>query len=456
MNLEDYTSETESVSETDVYASPNHFSTVSSDLYLRPAFVATTVVRNTFGGTFQKAVPTPRIAEKRRQETKRPKKKRKKTDPGQPDFSGPWYGSSSSSDSSDEQDYKQERESEQLETPQAVEEEESETPITTELYTANDFMLSNINSSEERKTTYPRKLKLTLAGHAKGVTRLRYFPRLGHLLLSCGNDGKIFLWSLGGETSRKVRGYFGHSHAVKDVIFNSNGDKFLSCSYDNTIVLWETATGIILKRLSLSSTPNCAIFNPQNENEIIAGLANRRIEHYDFTSLHSPVQIYDHHLGSINSLTLITKEIFMSTSDDRTVRLWKWHINIPIKIIADPTQHSVPYAAVHPSESYIALQSMDDSIYVIHANGKYRYNKKKSFRGHKVAGYGIEVAFSNHGAYLMSGDARGQVNVWSWKKCDVVQKIRLGDGVISCLAAHPTESNVIAVAGRKGEIYICN
>ncbi|EAZ62910.2 predicted protein [Scheffersomyces stipitis CBS 6054] len=304
----------------------------------------------------------------------------------------------------------------------------------------------------------PKKVIHTFSGHPRGVNKLEFFPKSGHLLLSCGNDGEVRLWDLY-HKFELLRVFHGHSQAVKDVTFNSSGTEFLSCGYDKKVILWDTETGEIKKSLRVKAIPNVLRFNPKNEDEFIVGLSNNDIEHYDLSSLdfHTPVQTYNHHLGAINSLTIIDdNNKFMSTGDDKTVRFWNWQINIPIKFISDPSQHSMPAAAIYPGGSFIALQSMDNSVKVIQGHGKFRFNKKKTFRGHNVAGYGIGLDISPDGKILMSGDAKGCGYFWDWKTCKLVKKLKVCDKPISCIKFHPQESSKVVLAGITGEIYFCD
>ena len=42
---------------------------------------------------------------------------------------------------------------------------------------------------------------------------------------------------------RLFRTFLGHAKAVRDISFNNDGTKFLSCSYDRYIKVWDTETG---------------------------------------------------------------------------------------------------------------------------------------------------------------------------------------------------------------------
>ncbi|KAG5420779.1 hypothetical protein I9W82_002660 [Candida metapsilosis] len=290
--------------------------------------------------------------------------------------------------------------------------------------------------------------------HPKGVNKLQFFPNSGHLLLSCGNDGIIKLWSVY-DSFELLRIYKGHKLAVKDICFNSTGDKFLSCGYDKLVHLWNTETGEVTKTIKTSSIPNVIRFNPNNESEFIIGLSNHKIEHYSLTSIQNPIQVYDHHIGAINDM-LVDDQTFISTSDDKSVRVWHWQINIPIKVISDPSQFSTPSIKKHPNANYIALQSMDNCVKVIHSSGKYKWNKNKVFKGHLVAGYGIEVGFSPDGKIVMSGDSRGYAVFWDWQSKKIVNKLKLSTVPIKCVAFHPLETSKVAIAGTSGDIYYCD
>ena len=102
----------------------------------------------------------------------------------------------------------------------------------------------------------------------------------------------------------------GHSKAVRDVVFNNDGSKFLSASYDRMIKLWDTETGeclarynsvtLFLKTMSLHNAllnylilnlrrftskkiPYCVQFHPEPDKQhlFIAGMSDKKIVAFD-------------------------------------------------------------------------------------------------------------------------------------------------------------------------------
>ena len=64
-------------------------------------------------------------------------------------------------------------------------------------------------------------------------------------------------------------------------------------------------------------------------------------------------QEYNYHLAAVNTVTFVDEgRRFVSTSDDKTIRVWEFGIPVQIKYIADPSLHSIPAVAVHPNKQW--------------------------------------------------------------------------------------------------------
>lgn len=410
----------------------------------------------------------PSKDEKRRVKAKRAAKGKFGTAESEHSYTGPWtkyHGSSSDEEDVDSEKQSSESEEEDDGTNQQFEEVAEEEPETTEffgqsetdyqgrtyMHIPTDVGINLKSDTEPEECFVPKRQIHVWKGHVNGTNKIIFFPKSNHLLLSCGNDSKIHLW----ETYHKrelLRGFYGHTKPIKDIAFNNDGTKFLSASYDHWVKLWDTETGACLARFRLKSVANVIKFNPFNDDEFIVGLMNGKIHHYSISS-NQVIQTYDHHLGSINSITFLRTKRFISTSEDKTVRIWDLQINIPVKLISDPSLHSMPVTRVHPENKYFAAQSMDNTIMVFSARERYKTNKKKLFTGHNCAGYGIGIDFSPDGKYLVSGDSNGNVICWDWKTTKIIKKLKIDEKAITQVLWNTKEVSKVAFTGTSGKIY---
>lgn len=307
------------------------------------------------------------------------------------------------------------------------------------------------------KCYLPKKVIYRYKGHHNGTTSLRLLPGTGHLILSGGNDNTVKLWDF--YHDRKcLRDFVGHSKPIKTLDFTSDSSQFLSGSYDQQVKIWDTETGKVTKRLNTYSTPNSAEFRPTSGNEFVVGLSSSKIKHYDtrVSEKDGLVQVYDHHLSSILAIKYFPDgSKFISSSEDKTLRIWNNQVNIPIKQISDTTQHSMPYIGIHPEHNYFSTQSMDSVIYSYSMKPKYKMHPNKKFKGHNSAGYGIGLTFSPDGRFLCSGDARGQLFLWDWntnrKLCDLKLPTK---SPITQVSWHPKETSKVICSGPDGRIFV--
>jgi len=223
---------------------------------------------------------------------------------------------------------------------------------------------SGVKASDGHDCYLPTKCAHTFKNaHAKGVHKVVFFPRTGHLLLSAGLDGLVKMWRITGDSRKLMRTYDGHTAAVRDVCFNNDGSKFLSASFDRYVRLWDTKTGECLKTFTTRRVPYCVRFWPNDNNFFCVGQSDNKIVTMDATS-GEVTQEYNHHLAAVNSI-LFTEEgrKMVTTSDDKKVLVWEWDIGVPIKHIAEPDMQSMPATTLHPSGDYWVGQSLANEIH---------------------------------------------------------------------------------------------
>jgi pre-mRNA-processing factor 17 len=85
----------------------------------------------------------------------------------------------------------------------------------------------------------------------------------------------------------------------------------------------------------------------------LTGCADKKIYQFNCKT-GNIVQEYDQHLGAVNTITFVDENRrFVSTSDDKTIRVWEYGIPVVIKYIAEPSMHSMPAVTLHPSSTFI-------------------------------------------------------------------------------------------------------
>ncbi|KAF1744111.1 hypothetical protein MXB_4547, partial [Myxobolus squamalis] len=255
-------------------------------------------------------------------------------------------------------------------------------------YQARSFMVPpqdigvNFRSDEPPERCYlPTKHLFTWRGHLKGITALRLIPKTGHLMLSGSADTTVKLWECYKER-RLIMTYKGHHDPIKDLCFDNDGKRFLTCSLDRYIKLWDTETGVCTGRFTTNKIANCIRFNPDEDkqNLFIGAMADKKMITWDINA-NEIVQEYDR------------------------------DIPVDSKYIADPSMHSMPIVTLSPDGRYLACQSLDNKIVIYDVVNRIREKRRKVFRGHVLSGNHCQIFFSPDQRYIMCGDGEGKLNI---------------------------------------------
>lgn len=240
--------------------------------------------------------------------------------------------------------------------------------------------------------------------------------------------------------------------------FSNDGTRFLSTGYDCNIRLWDTETGAVLRTINNKRVFYVVKFHPDDskQNVLMAGCSDKKVYQWDLDT-GDLIQEYDYHLDAVNTITFVDEgRRFVTSSDDKTLRVWEFGIPVQIKYIADPSMHSIPSITLHPSGNYFSGQSQDNQIVTYSTKERFRLNRKKTFKGHTSAGYACQVSFSPDGRFVISGDSEGRCFFWEWQNPRrVVQTFKAHDSHV-CIGCdwHPLETSKVVTCGWDGLIKL--
>ncbi len=245
----------------------------------------------------------------------------------------------------------------------------------------------------------PRRLR----GHTREVQCLAFSPD-GRLLASGSHDQTIRLWET--ATGRDVGCCVGHRGYIWSVAFSADGRRLASASWDGTVRTWEAATGRETGRFADHAGPVYGVaFSPDGRRLASAG-ADGAV-HIRDTDTGEERQTLRGHGGAVWAVAYSPDGRYVASGGaDETVRLWDAASGQLLHTIPGH-QEPVTAVAFSPDGQALASAGYDQTprLWDVRTG-----QERHSFAGHTLMVFGI--AFSPDGRRLASAGFDKTVKVW--------------------------------------------
>ena len=206
----------------------------------------------------------------------------------------------------------------------------------------------------------PEKVKpylMAQLGHSDWIFSLAFSPD-GRYVLTGSSDNTVVLWEM--ATGKQIQKFVGHSNRVNSVSFSPNGRYVLTGSGDNTAILWEKETGKqIRKFMGHSWAVNSVAFSPDGRY-VLTGSWDKMAFQWE-TSTGKQIQKFAGHNDGIFSLAFSPDGRHMLTgSNDQTAILWDTTSGKLVRKFVGHTQ-PVKSVAFSPDGRYVLTGSWDST-----------------------------------------------------------------------------------------------
>jgi WD40 repeat protein len=294
--------------------------------------------------------------------------------------------------------------------------------------------------------------RFILQGHRRQLTYAVFSPD-GTRLATASDDNTVCLWDT--ASGQLLHILSGHERPVVKVAFNLDGTRLATASSDNTARLWDTASGQLLYTLSghQGSVVKVA-FNPDGTRLATASRDNTA-RLWD-TANGKLLNTLSGHTDWVNDVAFNPHGTRLATaSRDNTARLWDLQATDPsqkFQVLRGHTEEVVA-VAFNPDGTRLATASYDNTARLWDLQATDPNQKVMVLRGHTEEV--VAVAFNPDGTRLATASRDNTAQLWNTASGQLLKTLRGHEKEVVAVAFNP-DGTRLATASRDNTARLWN
>ncbi|HFQ93446.1 MAG TPA: hypothetical protein ENK32_05520, partial [Anaerolineae bacterium] len=286
---------------------------------------------------------------------------------------------------------------------------------------------------------------VTLAGHTDWVTAVAFSPD-GQLVATAGLDNSIKIWDA--ATGQLRHDLTEHTATVNDLAFSPDGRHLASASDDGLILVWDTAAGTVVWALQGEDdgAARSVAYHPDGKR-LAAGYERGVARLWQIQPRQSLLRRTDF-AGPVNDVAFNADgSQFAAGGDDGLVILYDTETGAPVTSVEPGSNTPAVYGiAINPQNGDLAVAYADNNVKIWREG-----LPALTLAGH--SGFVFGAAYSPDGARLVTAGGDGAAKVWDAAAGDLISTLAGHNGPVTAVT-YDNDGQRIATASQDGTAKI--